>query len=56
MAELENACCSPEAQATCCEPADKADCCGTEPGQTPVAGFSACPPNCLRIADSSLSP
>ena len=28
MAELENACCAPAAQATCCEPEDKADCCG----------------------------
>ena len=25
MAELENACCAPAAQATCCEPEDKAD-------------------------------
>jgi len=28
MAELENTCCTPEAQATCCEPSDKSACCG----------------------------
>jgi arsenite methyltransferase len=27
MAELENSCCTPAAQATCCEPSDKAACC-----------------------------
>ncbi len=30
MAELENACCTPAAQATCCEPSDKATCCGED--------------------------
>ncbi|MDQ6841390.1 MAG: hypothetical protein M3025_03065, partial [Actinomycetota bacterium] len=28
MAELENSCCTPAAQASCCDPADKASCCG----------------------------
>jgi arsenite methyltransferase len=32
MADLENACCTPAAQATCCEPAAKADCCGDSHG------------------------
>jgi len=32
MAELENACCAPAAQATCCGPEDKAECCGDRHG------------------------
>ena len=28
MAELENDCCTAEAQASCCEPTEKASCCG----------------------------
>ena len=32
MAELENACCAPAAQATCCEPEDKTECCGDRHG------------------------
>jgi arsenite methyltransferase len=28
MAELDNGCCAPAAQAGCCEPAEKASCCG----------------------------
>ena len=28
MAELENRCCAPDAQANCCEPSDKETCCG----------------------------
>jgi SAM-dependent methyltransferase len=29
MAELENACCAPDAQASCCEPEDRDACCGS---------------------------
>ncbi|HEY4427712.1 MAG TPA: hypothetical protein VGN08_05870 [Solirubrobacteraceae bacterium] len=29
MAELDAACCSPDARETCCEPAAKAGCCGS---------------------------
>ncbi len=33
MAELENSCCTPAAQATCCEPSEKASCCGDAHGE-----------------------
>ena len=60
MAELENACCAPAAQATCCEPEDKTECCGdrhssgcgcsagaaTRPGATATVSRSARP--CAR--------
>ena len=44
MAELEQACCAPEALASCCEASDKVDCCdpphgpgcGCRAGQTPA--------------------
>ena len=32
MAQLENACCAPAAQANCCEPEDKTECCGDRHG------------------------
>jgi SAM-dependent methyltransferase len=32
MAELETACCAPDAQASCCEPEQKAECCGEAHG------------------------
>jgi arsenite methyltransferase len=32
MAELENRCCTPAAQAACCDPGDKASCCGESDG------------------------
>jgi arsenite methyltransferase len=34
MAELENTCCSPAAQATCCDPSEKAGCCGEGHGDS----------------------
>jgi arsenite methyltransferase len=39
MAELEQACCGPDAQANCCETAEKAGCCGPQHG--PGCGCSA---------------
>jgi arsenite methyltransferase len=30
VAELESACCTPEAQTSCCEPEEKSECCGSE--------------------------
>jgi ubiquinone/menaquinone biosynthesis C-methylase UbiE len=38
MAELDNRCCTPEAQATCCESEDKAACCGYGDGCSCAAG------------------
>ncbi len=32
MAELENSCCTPAAQASCCDPSEKASCCGESHG------------------------
>ena len=38
MAELDDPCCTPEAQASCCEPEDRSDCCGHDDGCGCAAG------------------
>ncbi len=47
MAELDNDCCTAEAQASCCEPAEKASCCGESHGE-------GC--GCTRRATASTAP
>ena len=62
MAELNNSCCAPEAQASCCEPEDKAGCCGhgdgcgCSAGEAPVINLSGDKPKVLAEAARVLRP
>jgi arsenite methyltransferase len=52
MAELENQCCTPAAQADCCEPADKASCCGESHGNRCGCATGAAPATALAVRET----
>lgn len=54
MAELETACCAPEAQASCCEPEEKSGCCGETHGDGCgcTAGGSTVPSSAQQVRET----
>jgi arsenite methyltransferase len=52
MAELENRCCTPAAQASCCEPDDKASCCAESHGNGCGCAAGAATATALEIRET----